>query len=228
MFIRTEKATKVYNPGMPDEHAALRSVSVEFEQGEAVVLKGPSGSGKTTLLSLVGCMSRPTSGRVMLEGRDVAKLPERFLTEVRRRTFGFIFQQFHLIGNVSVMENVLLPLYPQTMRTTEMKERALVVLRRFRMEEKAHLKVKQLSGGEQQRVAIARALVGDPRVVVADEPTAHLDAELSQEFMDILADLKREGRTVLVATHDPFVSELPFVTKEVVMRDGVVERVEVR
>lgn len=228
MFIRTEEATKVYNPGMPDERAALRPVSVEFGQGEVVVLKGPSGSGKTTLLSLVGCMSRPTSGRIVLEGRDVAKLPERFLTEVRRRTFGFVFQQFHLIANVSVAENVLLPLYPQAMKVTEMRERARGVLRRFRMEERAHLKVKQLSGGEQQRVAIARALVGDPRVVVADEPTAHLDAELSREFMDILADLNREGRTVLIATHDPFVTELPFVTKVVVMRDGAVEGVEAR
>jgi ABC-type lipoprotein export system ATPase subunit/ABC-type lipoprotein release transport system permease subunit len=222
-LIATEGVTKVYNSRRPDETVAVAGVSMEVGQGEVVVLKGPSGSGKTSLLSLVGCMARPTSGRIVVDGRDVAKLAESVLTEVRRQTFGFIFQQFNLIPGLSVIENVSLPLVPVTIGLADMRHRAEGVLRRLELGAKARRKVRQLSGGEQQRVAIARALINEPEVVVADEPTAHLDRALSEELLVILAELNREGRTVIVATHDPLVYEHPFVTRVLAMRDGRIE-----
>ena len=228
VLIHAENVTKVYNPGMPDEVTALHGVSVSIAVGEVAVLKGPSGSGKTSLLSLIGCMSRPTSGKVLVYGKDVAKLPERFLTNIRRKTFGFVFQQYNLVRDVSVLENVLLPLYPLDIRISEMREKARGVMRKLRIDGKEHLKVKQLSGGEQQRVAIARALINDPEVIIADEPTAHLDTELSGEFLEILSALNREGKTVVIATHDPFVHEQPMVDRIIAMRDGRIDGVAVR
>ena len=228
VLIHAENVTKVYNPGMPDEVTALHGVSVSIAVGEVAVLKGPSGSGKTSLLSLIGCMSRPTSGKVLVYGKDVAKLPERFLTNIRRKTFGFVFQQYNLVRDVSVLENVLLPLYPLDIRISEMREKARGVMRKLRIDGKEHLKVKQLSGGEQQRVAIARALINDPEVIIADEPTAHLDTELSGEFLEILSALNREGKTVVIATHDPFVHEQPMVDRIIAMRDGRIDRAVVR
>ncbi len=219
-LIQTEDLCKVYNPGRPDEIRALQGVSLELAEGAVTVFRGPSGSGKTTLLSLIGCMSRPTSGRVTVAGRDVSRLPERFLTEVRRRTFGFIFQQFHLLRQVSVRDNILLPLYPQDCPSREMRRRADSLLEELGLRERGHLKVLQLSGGEQQRVAIARALVNEPRIIVADEPTAHLDRQLAGELMAILERWSRAGKTVLIATHDPFVFEHPMVGRVVDMRDG--------
>jgi len=228
VLIHAENVTKVYNPGMPDEVTALHDVSVSISGGEVAVLKGPSGSGKTSLLSLIGCMSRPTSGKILVYGKDVAKLPERFLTNIRRKTFGFVFQQYNLVRDVSVLENVLLPLYPLDIRISEMREKARGVMRKLRIDGKEHSKVKQLSGGEQQRVAIARALINDPEVIIADEPTAHLDTELSGEFLEILSALNREGKTVVIATHDPFVHEQPMVDRIIAMRDGRIDGVAVR
>jgi putative ABC transport system ATP-binding protein len=222
-LIATEGVTKVYNPRRPDEMVAVDGVSIEVGKGEVMVLKGPSGSGKTSLLSLIGCMSRPTSGRIEVQGRDVAKLAENKLTEVRRSTFGFIFQQFHLIPGLTVIENVSLPLYPVAIGLAEMRRRAESTLERLGLAAKARRKVRQLSGGEQQRVAIARALINEPEVVIADEPTAHLDRALSEELLSNLAELNREGRTVIVATHDPLVYEHPFVTRVLAMRDGRIE-----
>jgi putative ABC transport system ATP-binding protein len=213
---------------MPDELTALHAVSIEIGRDKVTVIKGPSGSGKTSLLSLIGCMSRPTAGRIFVDGKDVVKLPERFLTNIRRARFGFIFQQLHLIRNVSVLENILLPLYPLSMKVSKMKERAWVIMKKFKIEEKQHFKVKQLSGGEQQRVAIARAIINDPEVIIADEPTAHLDMKLAEEFMDILGTLSGEGKTIVIATHDPFVHEHLLVSKTIGMRDGRVEKVAVK
>jgi putative ABC transport system ATP-binding protein len=218
--IRTERVTKIYNPHRPDEMRAVQNVSLEVAQGEVVVLKGPSGSGKTSLLSLIGCMSRPTSGRITVGGSDVTRLSEQALTEVRRQRFGFIFQQFHLISDLTVLDNVLLPLYPVPISVAEMARRADGILGRLGLRDKGGRWVRQLSGGEQQRVAVARALINRPDVVVADEPTAHLDRELSLDLLGILAELNREGRTLVVATHDPLVFEHPMVNRTVAMRDG--------
>ena len=186
------------------------------------MLKGPSGSGKTTLLSLLGCMARPTSGRIMLLDREITSLPERFLTEIRRKTFGFIFQQFNLVKGISVLENVMLPAYPLGERFSALKQRAEACWSCSTWRHKATAKVEWLSGGEAQRTAIARALVNNPAVIIADEPTAHLDTKLSGEFMDIVADFKAEGKTILIASHDPIVHESPVVDRVVEMRDGKV------
>jgi putative ABC transport system ATP-binding protein len=223
-YITTNNVQKVYNLGKPDEMTALHDVSVQIDRGRMTVLKGPSGSGKTSLLSAIGCMSRPTEGRILIDGKDVVKLPERFLADMRRKKFGFIFQQFHLIRNLSVHDNILLPLYPTDMMPAEMKKRALAIMNKFSIAGKENLKVKNLSGGEQQRVAIARALINDPAVIIADEPTAHLDKKLAAEFMGILGALCDEGRTVIIATHDPFVYEHSLVGKIIAMRDGQLEK----
>ena len=219
-LIHTENACKIYNSRQADEFRAIDSVSLTIGRGEVVALKGPSGSGKTTLLSLIGCMGRPTSGRILVAGKDVAKLPERYLTRIRRQTYGFIFQQFNLIRDISVLENILLPLYPQEIPFLPMQERGRALLARFGIEKKAHLKVNKLSGGEQQRVAIARALINDPEILIADEPTAHLDSNLSAELLGILEDINRTGKTIIIATHDPYVFSHPLISRTIAMRDG--------
>jgi putative ABC transport system ATP-binding protein len=165
-------------------------------------------------------MSRPTEGRIFIHDRDVAKLPERLLTEIRRKRFGFIFQQFNLISGISVRENVMLPLYPVDLPFRDMRERADSLMNRLGLFERRNFKVKGLSGGEQQRVAIARALVNDPEVIFADEPTAHLDTKLSHDIVGILEELKEEGRTILIATHDPLLYEQGFIDRVIEMRDG--------
>ncbi|MCP3177508.1 ABC transporter ATP-binding protein [Desulfuromonas sp. KJ2020] len=219
-LIHTENACKIYNPRQADEFRAIDGVSLTIARGEVVALKGPSGSGKTTLLSLIGCMGRPTSGRILVAGKDVAKLPERYLTRIRRQTYGFIFQQFNLIRDISVLENILLPLYPQEIPFPPMQERGRALLARLGIEKKAHLKVNKLSGGEQQRVAIARALINDPEILIADEPTAHLDSKLSAELLGILEDINRTGKTIIIATHDPYVFGHPLISRTIAMRDG--------
>ena len=222
-LIWTENITKIYNPHRPDEVRALDNASLAVNKGEVVALKGPSGSGKTTLLSLIGCMGRPTSGRIVVDGKDVAKLPERFLALIRRRSFGFIFQQFNLIRDVSVLENVLLPLYPVEASFADMRLRGETILGHLGIITKINMKVNRLSGGEQQRVAIARALINEPEIIIADEPTAHLDRKLSTDLLRILEDLSRSGKTIVIATHDPFVYDHPLVKRIVEMRDGHIQ-----
>jgi putative ABC transport system ATP-binding protein len=184
------------------------------------VLRGPSGSGKTTLMTLIGCLARPTSGRVRLQGRDVSGMTERFLTDLRRRTFGFVFQQFNLVRGLTVEENVMLPAYPLGVPRRELLRRAHTLLDALDLGAHAQAKAEWLSGGQAQRAAIARALVNDPEVILADEPTANLDTELSQRFLDIVADLKRQGKTLIMTSHDPLVYESPQVDRVVGLRDG--------
>jgi putative ABC transport system ATP-binding protein len=227
-LIKTERISKVFNPGMPDEMKAITDVSIEIKKGQITVLKGPSGSGKTSLLSLMGCMSRPTEGRIFINGRDVAKLPERFLTIIRRKEFGFIFQQFNLIKGISVLENVMLPLYPTDEKMSVIKKRAEALLDNLNLLHKRDVKIQRLSGGEQQRVAVARALMNEPEAILADEPTAHLDTKLSEDLIRIMLQLSREGKTIIIASHDPIVYEKDFIDKIVEMRDGIVREVVAR
>lgn len=222
-LIQVENLSKIFNRHRPDEVRALEGICLQINKGEGLVLQGASGSGKTTLLSLLGCMARPTSGSVRLAGRDVAKLPERFLTAIRRRTFGFIFQQFNLIRHLSVLENVLLPLYPTSLGVAEMSARASETLELLNIGGKTRTMVNKLSGGEQQRVAIARALINQPEIIIADEPTAHLDSHLSGELLNILAKLKEQGKTLVIATHDPEVYGHALVDRTVAMRDGRID-----
>ena len=219
-MIELQNIRKVFNEGLPNEYIALHDLTLAIAADQVTVLKGPSGSGKTTLLSILGCMARPTAGRIVLAGREITSLPERFLTEIRRQTFGFIFQQYNLLKGISVIENVMLPAYPLGEPFSLLKKQAASLLKLFNLAHKAAAKVEWLSGGEAQRTAIARALVNHPEVIIADEPTAHLDTRLSREFMDIMRDFKAQGKTILIASHDPIVHESTIVDRVVQMRDG--------
>ena len=223
MLIELRDVRKVFHQGKPNEFTAVEEVNLWIEACRVTVIKGPSGSGKTTLLSLVGCMTRPTSGRIEILGREVSSLPERFLTEIRRETFGFIFQHFNLVKGITSLENVMLPAYPSGENHAALKKRALELLDHFAVAGKAQSKVEKLSGGEAQRVTIARALINDPFVIIADEPTAHLDTRLAQEFMETMARLKANRKTILIASHDPIVCDSPIVDRVRLIRDGRVE-----
>ena len=214
---------KVFNSGKPNEFEAIRGINLSIEANKATVLKGPSGSGKTTLLSLIGCMARPTSGRIRIQESEVTSFPEKFLTEMRRTRFGFIFQQFNLIKGITALENAMLPAYPLGEKFAAIRKRGLVLFELFNIGPKAHLKTEWLSGGEAQRVTIVRALMNNPSIIIADEPTAHLDTALSLELMDILTRLKAEGKTLLLASHDPLVCDSKMVDRVVNVRDGRIE-----
>lgn len=214
---------KVFNGGQPNEFVAVDGVSLVIDAERTTVLRGPSGSGKTTLLSLIGCMARPTSGRIRLHDREITSLPERFLTGIRQNTFGFIFQQCNLIKGITALENVMLPAYPSGQKHAALKNRAMDLLDTFKILRKAQSKVEWLSGGEAQRVAIARALINNPSIIIADEPTANLDTKLSREFMEIMGRLKSERKTILFASHDPIVYESELADRVVDLRDGRVE-----
>ena len=220
---------KVFNQGQHNEYWALKGIDLEIPPARVSVLKGPSGSGKTTLLTILGCLARPSEGRVRLNGEDISGLPERFLTEIRRRTFGFIFQQFNLIRGLSAIENIILPGYPGGTPRAQLLARAEVLLADLQLAHRRDAKVEWLSGGEQQRVAICRALINDPQILVADEPTANLDSKLSAEFLAILRRLAEAGRTVILTSHDPLVVESEVVDRVYSLRDGrLIEVVDTR
>ena len=225
-MIELEKITKTFNAGKSNAFTAVKKVDQTIRPRKLVVFKGPSGSGKTTLLSIIGCMSRPTSGRIHLDGREITSLPERFADEVRRKTFGFIFQSYNLIKGINVLENTMLPAYADGRKYQHLRQRAMGLLQELRIDSKAGQKIEQLSGGEQQRTAIARALINNPPYVIADEPTAHLDSELAADFIRIIEGLKNEGKTILIASHDPLVFESPIVDCVVTLRDGSIVRSE--
>jgi putative ABC transport system ATP-binding protein len=219
-LIRLQDIHKVFNAGRPNAFVAIEGVTLSIDSLKATALKGPSGSGKTTLLSILGCMARPTSGRITLKGREITSLPERFLTDIRRKTFGFMFQQFHLIKGITALENVMIPAYPDGEKHAVLKKKAMDLLDLLNLSHKASAKVEWLSGGEAQRIAIARALINDPAIIIADEPTAHLDTHLSGEFMEIMRGLKAQGKTLLIASHDPIVYESDVIDRIIGMRDG--------
>lgn len=211
---------KVFNQGKPNEFWAINGVSLEIEPSRVICFKGASGSGKTTLLSMIGCLARPTSGRITLNGEQLSGLPERFLTDIRRKRFGFVFQQFNLIQGLSVQENVMLPAYPLGVERKELLQKSGRLLEQFGLESKAENQVQWLSGGEKQRVAICRALINDPDVLIADEPTANLDTKLSHEFMQLITGLRDSGKTILIASHDAIVFDSDAIDRVVEMCDG--------
>lgn len=219
-MIELDDIHKAFNQGRPNEYWALSGISLTVAARQVTALSGPSGSGKTTLLTLLGCLARPTRGRVRLRDEDVSGLPERFLTEIRRRTFGFVFQQFNLVRGLSALDNVMLPAYPLGLPYGQLREKAENQLAGLDLGHRRDARVEWLSGGEQQRVAIARALINDPEVIIADEPTANLDTALSLQFLDILSRLIDEGRTVVLTSHDPLVVESSVVDRVVRLRDG--------
>ncbi|GBC61913.1 ABC transporter ATP-binding protein [Desulfonema ishimotonii] len=221
-MIRLSQITKTYNARKPGAFHALRQIDLEIAPNRITVFRGPSGSGKTTLLSIIGCMSRPTSGRIWLNGRETTGLPERFSARIRRETFGFVFQNYNLIRGLTTLENTMIPACPTGRPHRQVKARAISLLEKLGIGEKAARPVTSLSGGEQQRAAIARALINDPQIIIADEPTAHLDTALARAFMAIAADLKARGKTLLIASHDPLVFDDRAVSRVIALRDGKV------
>lgn len=222
-MIALQGVGKIFNQGRHNEQWAVRDLSLHIQMGQLTCLRGPSGSGKSTLLALIGCLARPTVGRITLDGEPLSGLPERFMAEVRRRTFGFVFQRFNLIRGLTLLDNVMLPAYPDAPPHGVLQERALGLLDRFGLGNLAGQRVEWLSGGEAQRTAICRALINEPRVLIADEPTANLDSHLSGELMRIAAELVAGGKTLILSSHDPRVYESPAVQQVVGLRDGRLE-----
>ncbi|MBT8329851.1 MAG: ABC transporter ATP-binding protein [Desulfofustis sp.] len=220
MKIELTAVEKYYNRGAPNQVHALRTVDLSITSNETVCIHGPSGSGKSTLLAILGGIIGPTSGSAVVDGRKLARLPDRFLTLYRQQHIGFIFQRFRLIPELSVVENVTLPLLPLGIRPAERKRRGWDLLKRLEIGHRGDFLAAEISGGELQRAAVARALINDPSIIVADEPTAHLDTRLSEDFLSIMAELKDLGKTIIIASHDPLVSGHPIVDRCLYLRDG--------
>ncbi len=220
MLIELESVTKIYNQGQVNEVVALDNVSLNIDDNSMVCLRGASGCGKSTLLSVVGCVFQPTKGRVTIAGKQLSRLPDRFLTLHRRRFIGFIFQNFNILTSLTVRENIVLPLIPLGIAPARMREKSDELMKQFAISHRRNFPAGQVSGGELQRVAIARALVNDPPLILADEPTAHLDSRLSVEFMRFMADLKKKGKTIIITSHDPMVAEHPAIDQVIDMKDG--------
>lgn len=199
-MIKTEKLTKLF--ATEDvQTKALNEVTMQVEQGEFVAIMGPSGCGKSTLMNILGTLDSPTSGSYLFDGRQVDKMNENQLTALRKGTIGFIFQSFNLIDELSVYENVELPLVYLGMKQAQRKEKVNKVLEKVNLLHRANHLPQQLSGGQQQRVAIARAVVTDSRLLLADEPTGNLDSTNGVEVMELLAELNRQGTTIIIVTH---------------------------
>ena len=222
-MITLDSINKWYNRAAVNAVHALKDISLQVADNEVVCIKGPSGSGKSTLLSILGCLFVPTSGNAIINGKPLSRLPDRFLTLYRRETIGFIFQRFHLLPGLSVTANITLPLLPLGIAVPEREQRAQLLMEKLSLSHRKHFNISNISGGELQRTAIARALINDPPIVVADEPTAHLDEQLSHDFMSIIGDLKADGRTIVIASHDPLVGDHRIVDRCLLMRDGRLE-----
>jgi len=203
---------------------ALAGVSLTVERGEFVAIVGPSGSGKSTLMNLIGCLDRPSEGKVKISGNDISELDDNSLTALRSRAIGFVFQQFQLLALTSALENVAAPLLYQGMRTRDANKRAADMLTRLGLGERLDFDRGRLSGGQQQRVAISRALVTNPDLVLADEPTGALDTSSGAAVMDVFKEMNNEGRTIVLITHDLEVAAA--AKRRIYIRDGLIERDE--
>ena len=185
------------------EFAILKGIDLEIEAGEFIALMGPSGSGKSTLMNIVGCLDRPSGGQFILLGQDISQTSDDELARIRRDELGFIFQTFNLIGRISVLKNVEIPLMLSGASRERRRSRALKLLESVGIAHRSDFSPTNISGGERQRVAIARALANDPKIIIADEPTGNLDLKNSDEVMKILSNLNRDGRTIIMVTHNP-------------------------
>ena len=200
-LIHIENMKKIYNPG-ENEVRALDGIDLDIEKGDLVAIVGHSGSGKSTLMIMLGCLDTPTSGKYVLDGQDVASMTDNQLADVRNKEIGFIFQGFNLISNLDAVENVELPLVYRGVSKNERKQLAMEALKSVGLEDRMKHKPNEMSGGQQQRVAVARAVAAKPPIILADEPTGNLDTKSTQEIMEILKELHRSGRTVIIITHD--------------------------
>lgn len=200
-LIHIENMKKIYNPG-ENEVRALDGIDLDIEKGDLVAIVGHSGSGKSTLMNMLGCLDTPTSGKYVLDGQDVASMTDNQLADVRNKKIGFIFQGFNLISNLDAVGNVELPLVYRGVSKNERKQLAMEALKSVGLEDRMKHKPNEMSGGQQQRVAVARAVAAKPPIILADEPTGNLDTKSTQEIMEILKELHRSGRTVIIITHD--------------------------
>ncbi len=219
-MIELKNLKKVFELNKNNKIVAVNDINLIINEGELLVLKGASGSGKSTILSCLAGLSKPTTGEIVIDNDRVSKLPDNFASLFRREKIGFIFQKYNLIPTLSVKENILVPLIPENLPSDKTKEILNKVMKKFKIDHKKNELVKNLSGGEQQRVAIARSQVNNPKYIIADEPTANLDKELSLHFIEILKELKNEGKTIIVATHDPLFFELDFVDRVIEISNG--------
>jgi len=217
-IIKLENVWKIYQLGKV-EVPALKGVSLDINPGSFVSIMGTSGSGKSTLLNLIGALDVPTKGKIFLKGKDISKLSEDELAQLRGRTIGFIFQEFNLLPNLTTVENVTLPMIFQGVSEVEREKKAKEILTMVGLENRIYHQPAELSGGERQRVAIARAFANDPELVIADEPTGNLDSSTGNKIMEILTDFhKKEGKTIVVVTHDPQIANY---SREVInIKDG--------
>ncbi len=200
---------------------ALRGVSLEIPQGDYVAIMGPSGSGKSTLLNLLGCLDRPTAGTILLGSDDVSQLTDDQLSEIRASRIGFVFQSYNLIPQLTVLENIEVPLYYQKRLSSKDRRRSREMADMVGLADRLDHRPTQLSGGQQQRVAIARSLVNDPYFILADEPTGNLDSVTTQEILDLLGDLNDQGKTIIMVTHE---SDIGAQSKRIIrLRDGMVQ-----
>ncbi len=216
-MIALQKLMKIYQVGDSTVHA-LDGVSLFIGEGEFVAITGPSGSGKSTLMNILGCLDRPTSGSYQLDGAEVATLNDDQLALTRNKKIGFVFQNFNLLPRISALHNIALPLVYAGVAEKERLDRSLAVLAKVGLAERRDHRPNELSGGQRQRIAIARALVNDPAILIADEPTGNLDTKSSLEIMDIFCDLHKQGRTIIMVTHEPDIAA--YADRVVHVRDG--------
>lgn len=215
------RATKVYqkNKAAPPVHA-LRGIDMDIPRGQYLSIMGPSGSGKSTLMNIIGCLDRPTQGQYLLDGDDVAQMDDEKLSKVRGKRLGFVFQAFNLIPQLTVMDNVVVPLFYQGIPASERRDRAEVVLNQVELGDRMTHRPNQLSGGQMQRVAIARALVNQPSILLADEPTGNLDTKTGDAILALFDELHADGLTIVMVTHDP---EMDKRCERIVrLRDGLI------
>ncbi len=199
--IELENVQKIYSMG--DEKVyALKGISFSVEQGEFISIMGPSGSGKSTCMNMIGCLDTPTSGIVRLDGMETLKMKEKALAELRNRTIGFVFQQYHLIPSMTVLENVMLPLKYKRLEYSKRKSLAEIALEKVGLIEREKHRPNELSGGQKQRVAIARAIITEPKIILADEPTGALDTKTGEQVMTLFREINKSGTTVIIVTHD--------------------------
>ncbi len=222
-IVRLDNAQKVYQMGTEEVHA-LAGVSVTFEKGDFWAIMGPSGSGKSTMMNVLGCLDRLTSGSYYLDGKDVSKLDDDSLSDLRLRYLGFIFQSFNLIPQLSVQRNIELPLYYLGWDAIRSAQRAKELAEGVGLGDRLTHRPTELSGGQMQRVAIARALANDPQIIFADEPTGNLDSATGVQIMDLLTRLNKEGKTIIMVTHEPDIAA--YAGSRLHMIDGNIDRIE--
>lgn len=220
-IITVKNLSKIYKTDVL-ETVALNNVSFQINEGEFVAIMGPSGSGKSTLMNIIGLLDKPTSGDYSLNGTQVEELKEKQLAKVRNQEIGFVFQQFFLLSKLSALQNVELPLVYAGVNSSKRRQLAKQFLEKVELSERMKHLPSELSGGQKQRVAIARALVNNPSIILADEPTGALDTKTSDQIMQLLTELNREGKTIVMVTHEPEIAD--FATRKIVIRDGEITR----